>query len=68
MRVARRTAFKGFLTLSGAASFIVTLWIARNAARIEHFAGDHQIDGPQKFHHRTVRFRSPRWLAFRRSR
>lgn len=43
-----------FLILSGAMSFVVTLWIVRNAARIEQIAGDHQLDGPQKFHHRTV--------------
>jgi UDP-N-acetylmuramyl pentapeptide phosphotransferase/UDP-N-acetylglucosamine-1-phosphate transferase len=26
----------------------------RNAGRLEHLVGDHQLDGPQKFHHRAV--------------
>jgi len=43
-----------FLVLSFAASFLVSLWVVRNADRLERLAGDHQLDGPQKFHGRAV--------------
>jgi UDP-N-acetylmuramyl pentapeptide phosphotransferase/UDP-N-acetylglucosamine-1-phosphate transferase len=43
-----------FLILSFAASFAVTLWVVRSADRLARVAGDHQLDGPQKFHHRPV--------------
>jgi UDP-N-acetylmuramyl pentapeptide phosphotransferase/UDP-N-acetylglucosamine-1-phosphate transferase len=43
-----------FLIVSFAASFAVTLWVVRSAERLARVAGDHQLDGPQKFHHRPV--------------
>jgi UDP-N-acetylmuramyl pentapeptide phosphotransferase/UDP-N-acetylglucosamine-1-phosphate transferase len=42
------------LLLPFAASFAVTLWVVRSADRLARVAGDHQLDGPQKFHHRPV--------------
>jgi UDP-N-acetylmuramyl pentapeptide phosphotransferase/UDP-N-acetylglucosamine-1-phosphate transferase len=42
------------LLLPFAASFAVTLWVVRSAERLARVAGDHELDGPQKFHHRAV--------------
>jgi UDP-N-acetylmuramyl pentapeptide phosphotransferase/UDP-N-acetylglucosamine-1-phosphate transferase len=42
------------LLLSFVASFVVTVVVVRSADRLAQVAGDHQLDGPQKFHHRPV--------------
>jgi len=42
------------LILSFAASFAVTVGVVRSAESLARVAGDYQLDGPQKFHHRAV--------------
>jgi UDP-N-acetylmuramyl pentapeptide phosphotransferase/UDP-N-acetylglucosamine-1-phosphate transferase len=42
------------LLLCFAASFAVTIGVVRSANALARVAGDHQLDGPQKFHHRPV--------------
>jgi UDP-N-acetylmuramyl pentapeptide phosphotransferase/UDP-N-acetylglucosamine-1-phosphate transferase len=43
-----------FLLLSFVASFAVTLWVVRSGESLASVAGDHELDGPQKFHQRPV--------------
>jgi UDP-N-acetylmuramyl pentapeptide phosphotransferase/UDP-N-acetylglucosamine-1-phosphate transferase len=43
-----------FLLLSFVVSLIATLLVVRSSDRHAHLSADHELDGPQKFHHRPV--------------